>query len=214
MEENKYVLSVRKKLTKRSRLFSNTEKIKYLLNKNGGYLTTKELTKNHIARDYLTYLVDYGEIINVERGIYIGRKTKEDKYYTFQTRYPKTIFSHLTALYFHDLAKETEVIEATCVNNVFAEGFKQHNIFYVKKEWYELGLIEITDKMGYNIRIYDLERTMCDLIRSIKRYDHKLINKYVKKYLALDNKNIDNLLTYADKMGIGKEVVEFLKNSK
>ncbi len=210
-DNNKYILSVKKKLTRKTRLFSNTEKIKYLLNKNNGYLTTKELTQNRIARDYLTFLVDYGEIINVERGIYISRKTKEDIYYTFQLRFPKTVYSHLTALYFHKLVNEPDNIQATCINNVFCEGFKKHDIFYVKKEWFNLGIMEFTDKMGYQIKIYDLERTICDMIRSDKRFSKELVNKCIRKYIASENKNIDNLLLYAEKMGIGNKVIEMLK---
>ena len=62
--ENTYFVSVKKKLKKNSRLFSNREKIFYLLNKNKGYITTKEISHNRIARDYLRWLVDYGEIRN------------------------------------------------------------------------------------------------------------------------------------------------------
>ena len=67
--DSTYFVSVKKKFKRNGRLFSNREKIFYLLNKNKGYLTTKEITENKIARDYLRWLVDYGEIRNVERGI-------------------------------------------------------------------------------------------------------------------------------------------------
>ena len=211
MDENKSILSIRKKLTKHSKLFSNKEKIRYLLNKNNGYLTTKEITKNKISRDYLTWLVDYGEIINVARGIYIDRKVKEDTYYTFQLRFPKTIFSHMSALSLYGLTSYPEIIQATCINNVFSNDFKKYDIFYVKKEWYELGATEIIDKMGFSIKVYDLERSICDIIRSHSRLNESEVKKIIKKYLNLENKNIDALFSYADQMEIGKEVIKFLK---
>lgn len=209
--ENTYFVSVKKKLKKNSRLFSNREKIFYLLNRNKGYLTTKEISQNKIARDYLRWLVDYGEIKNVERGIYIGRKTNEDIYYTYHLRFPKIVYSHLTALYLQGfISKEVEQIQMTCVNNVYADGFSKFDMFYIKKEWYDIGLKEIEDKMGYTIKVYDIERSIIDIIRSYKRFDIKYIKKIINKYLNSENKNIDLLLTYAEQMNIYNDIVKFM----
>ncbi len=209
--ENTYFVSVKKKLKKNSRLFSNREKIFYLLNRNKGYLTTKEISQNRIARDYLRWLVDYGEIKNVERGIYIGRKTVEDVYYTYHLRFPKIVYSHLTSLYLQNfISKEPEQIQMTCVNNVYADGFSKFDMFYIKKDWYNIGLKEIEDKMGYTIKVYNIERTIIDIIRSYKRFDIKYVKRIVNKYLNSENKNIDLLLTYAEQMNIYDDIVKFM----
>ncbi len=209
--ESTYFVSVKKKLKKNSRLFSNREKIFYLINKNKGYLTTKEISQNKIARDYLRWLVDYGEIKNVERGIYIGRKTQEDIYYTYALRFPKIIYSHLTSLYLQGfISKEPELIQMTCINNVYADGFSKFDMFYIKKEWYEIGLKEIEDNMGYTVKVYDIERSIIDIIRSYKRFDIKYVKRIVNKYLNSENKNIDLLLTYAEQMNIYDEIVKFM----
>lgn len=209
--ENTYFVSVKKKLKKNSRLFSNREKIFYLLNKNKGYLTTKEISQNRIARDYLRWLVDYGEIKNVERGIYIGRKTKEDIYYTYTLRFPKIVYSHLTSLYLQNfITKEPEKIQMTCVNNVYADGFSKFDMFYIKKEWYNIGLKEIEDNNGYTIKVYDIERSIIDVIRSYKRFDIKYVKRIVNKYLNSNNKNIDLLLTYAQELNIYDDIVKFM----
>ena len=209
--ESTYFVSVKKKLKRNSRLFSNREKIFYLINKNKGYLTTKEISQNKIARDYLRWLVDYGEIRNVERGIYIGRKTQEDIYYTYALRFPKIIYSHLTALYLHGfISKEPDKLQMTCVNNVYADGFSKFNMFYIKSSWYNIGLKEIEDKMGYTIKVYDIERTIIDIIRSYKRFDIKYVRRIVNKYLNSENKNIDTLLNYAQEMNIYDDIVKFM----
>ena len=209
--ENTYFVSVKKKLKKNSRLFSNREKIFYLINKNKGYLTTKEISQNRIARDYLRWLVDYGEIRNVERGIYIGRKTQEDVYYTYTLRFPKIVYSHLTSLYLQGfISKEPEKIQMTCVNNVYADGFSKFDMFYIKKEWYNIGLTEIEDNMGYTIKVYDIERSIIDIIRSYKRFDTKYVKRIVNKYLSSESKNIDLLLTYAQELNIYDDIVKFM----
>lgn len=209
--ESTYFVSVKKKLKKNSRLFSNREKIFYLIKRNNGYLTTKEISQNKIARDYLRWLVDYGEIRNVERGIYISRQTKEDIYYTYSLRFPKIVYSHLTSLYLQGfISKEPEKLQMTCVNNVYADGFSKFDMFYIKNNWYNIGLKEIEDKMGYTIRVYDVERTIIDIIRSYKRFDIKYVKRIVNKYLNSEYKNIDLLLTYAEQMNIYDEMVKFM----
>ena len=98
----------------------------------------------------------------------------------------------------------------TCVNNVYADGFYRFDMFYIKREWYEIGLKEIEDKDGYLIKVYDLERTIIDIIRSYKRFDIKQVKRIINKYLSNENKNIDLLLTYAEEMNIYDDIVKFM----
>jgi len=207
-EINKYIKDSKKKLENN---FSNITKIKQLINKNKGYITTKEIDKNKIGRDYLKKMVTTGYIINVSRGIYIDANTIEDPFYTFQLQNPKTVFSHFTALAFHE---NTELIsnnyDVTCINNIYSVNFKDHNIFYVKKEWYNIGIKEIIDNYGYKIKIYDLERSICDIIRSQKRLDIEQVKKSIRLYVSRKDKNLTNLTTYSKKMGIYDEVIKFV----
>lgn len=81
------------------------EKIILIGERNNGYVTTKEITENNISREYLRILEKKGAIERVSRGIYILKNVVPDNFYIFQLRYPKTIFSHFTALYFHNMTE-------------------------------------------------------------------------------------------------------------
>ena len=117
----------------------------------------------------------------------------------------------MTSLYLQGfISKEPEFIEATCVNNVYADGFYRFNMFYIKRNWYEIGLKEIEDKNGYTVKVYDLERTIIDIIRSYRRFDIKQVKRIINKYLSSENKNIDLLLTYAEEMNIYDDIVKFM----
>jgi hypothetical protein len=191
--------------------FDNIAKIKSLMDKNKGYITSKQIDENKIGRDYLKKMVASKDIIKVDRSVYIDSGIIEDPFYTFQLRYPNTIFSHFTALSFYNM---TELIsytyDITCINNVYFNIFKKHNIFYVKKEWYNMGVNEITDNYGYKIKVYDLERCICDIIRSQKRLDIEQVKKSVRAYISREDKNLINLSKYSKKMGIHKEVMRFI----
>ena len=215
MDNNKkYMFGVKKKLTKHSKLFSNSEKILFMMKQNKGYITTKEIDNKKLGRDYLKKLVDSGKIKNVARGIYFDYDLKENKMYTFQMRYPKTIFSHLTALSLWKIIDYNKInYDITCCNNVFCEEFKLHNVFYVKKEVLKIGLVEI-EIDGYQIKLYDMERCICDIIRSKGRIENKLIEKCLKNYLKNENKNIQNLIRYAKELEIYNQLTMYLEKFK
>lgn len=191
--------------------FTNIEKINALIKKNNGYITSREITLNGISRQYLKKMIDDDLIEKVNRGVYIDNKIMEDEFYTFQLRYPNTIFSHFTALAFHDMTESIPYnYDITCVNNVFANEFKNQNVFYIKKEWKQIGLCEIIDKYGFKIKVYDLERSICDIIRSKKRLDMEQVKKSVRRYVTSSRKNILKLQKYAKAMGIYNEVMDFV----
>src|SRR5665647_347374 len=60
-----------------------------------------------IPREYLKKLVECGKLERVYRGVYISPETFEDVMYYMQHKYPKIIYSHETALYFHGLTDRT-----------------------------------------------------------------------------------------------------------
>lgn len=191
--------------------YDNMTKIRILLNKNDGYITTKEIDENNIGRDYLKKMISTGEIERVSRGIYIDSNILEDSFYTLYLKHPKMVFSHFTALYFHDMTEVTpNKFDITCINNVYSNDFDNYNVFYVKDEWLNLGLEMVDDKHGFKVRCYDVERCICDIIRSKDRLDFEQVKKSVRMYVKSSNKDINKLLEYADKMGIKEKVFNFV----
>ncbi len=191
--------------------FDNLTKIRMLMNKNNGYITTKEIDQNKIGRDYLKKLVLMGEIEKVSRGIYVDSNMIEDSFYTFYLRHPKAVFSHFTALYFHDMTEVMpNMFDITCANNFYARDFDNYNVFYVKEELVDLGAIMVDDKHGFKVRCYDLERCICDIIRSKNRLDFEQVKKSVILYVKRNDKDLNKLIKYAKKLGIKKEVTDFV----
>lgn len=77
------------------------KKIREKLNKTGRVITSKEFTNYNIPTIYLTRMMEKGELIRVERGIYIDLNGDYDEYYSFHNRYKVAVFSYVSALYFH-----------------------------------------------------------------------------------------------------------------
>ena len=78
--------------------------------------------------------------------------------------------------------------------------------FYTKKEYTELGIIIIKDSYGNNIKIYDLEKSICDIIKNKNKIDKELFNKAIRKYYYGKDKDTLKLYKYAKKMKIYDKV--------
>jgi len=191
---------------------SNIETIESIMKLNNGYVTSKKVTDFGIHRMYLNIMCEKGIIEKVGRGIYIDSKKFEDSYYVFSLENPNVIFSHMTALYFYGLSIKAPGSEydITIFNKYHNPKIKKHNIFYVSKEIYNLGLTKVETPMGNKVQTYNIERCICDIIRSKKRMDIEYVKYSVKEYLKRNGKDLVKLSEYAEKMGIKEEVMDFV----
>ena len=191
---------------------SNIEIIQELMIKNNGYITSKELDMFDIHRMYLLIMRTKGFIERVAPGIYIDSTKIEDKYYVFSLSTPNAIFSHMTALYFHGLSIKApnEKYDITVKRTYNSSKLRNHEVFYVSDDIFELGLTEVQTLMGNKVKAYDIERCICDIIRSKNRMDSEHVKHSVKEYLKRKDKNLTKLSEYANAMGIKKEVMEYI----
>lgn len=191
---------------------SNIEIIIELMNNNNGYITSKLITSLGIHRMYLNILQKEKVIEKVANGVYMDVNKLEDFYYVFSISTPNVVFSHMMALYFYGLSIKapTEQYDITVYNNYFNYKIKNHNVFYVSKDIYNLGLTEIETPAGNKVKSYDIERSICDIIRSKKRMDIEHMKYSVKEYLKRKDKDLIKLSDYAEKMSIKEEVMDFV----
>ncbi len=191
---------------------SNIEIIEELMKKNNGYITSKELDMFDIHRMYLSIMQEKVLIKKVASGIYIDTNKIVDNYYVFGLSMPNVIFSHMTALYLHGLSikNPNDIYDITVKRSYNSVHLRKHNVFYVDNDIYELGLIEIETPMGNKVKVYDIERCICDIIRSKNRMDLELIKYSVKEYIKRKDKDLVKLYLYAEKLGIKKVVMDYV----
>lgn len=165
-----------------------------------------------IHRMYLSIMQEKGIIEKVASGIYIDFNKVIDNYYVFGLSMPNVIFSHMTALYFHGLSTKAPngVYDITVKRSYSSVHLRKHNVFYVDNDIYKLGLIEIETPMGNKVKAYDVERCICDIIRSKNRMDLELIKLSVREYIKRKDKDLVRLSLYAEKLGIKEVVMDYV----
>ena len=192
---------------------SNIEIIESIMQTNNGYVTSKELSNLGIHRMYLNIMKEKGIIEKVGNGIYIDSSKIEDSYFVFSLELSNVVYSHMTALYFHGLSIKApnDKYDITVPNNYFNYKIKNHNVFYVDKDIYKLGLIQVKTPMGNEVRTYDLERTICDIVKYRNHMDKEIFTKALKGYSKLKQKDLLKLMKYAKKLNVDKKVLEYME---
>lgn len=189
-------------------------KLQSLINEHNGVISTKLVTEADIPRTYLSEFVKKGILERLDRGIYITHHCYDDEMYRFQMKYNQAIFSHETALLFHNLTdRDPHTYSVTVKTGVNTKSLLNSGakVYSIKSELYELG--STTAETPYNriVRTYDMERAICDVIRSRSQMDIEILTEALKRYTKRRDKNIPQLMLYADKFRVTNILKKYLE---
>lgn len=193
---------------------NNQDKLDQIIQKQHGTVLSSDLDLYEIPRVYLQMMVAEGKLERVDRGVYVSIDAIEDEMFSMQTKYPKLVFSHETALYLHGLTDRTPFMYSASVPSGYkvvesvAERFK---IYYIKKDLHELGVETVQSSHGNPVKTYNIERTICDLIRSRNRIDGQILNEALKRFVKLKSADLSILMDYARKLKIDTVLKHYLE---
>lgn len=178
-----------------------------------GIITARQVTDAGFHRSTLQKLVEAGRIHRVGRGLYADATAWEDDLYLLQLQYGRGIYSHDTALYLHGYSDRTPArYSMTFPKGYNSPSLKQENILVTRvvPENYALGVGELPSPCGNLLRVYNLERTLCDILRG-SGSDIQIVGEAMKKYAASKAKNIHKLLQYAEQLRVKPKVLRYLE---
>jgi predicted transcriptional regulator of viral defense system len=190
------------------------DEIEKLIQKQNGTVLSVDLDLYEIPRTYLQMMVAEGKLERVDRGVYVSTDAIEDEMYYMQTKYPKLIYSHETALYLHGLSDRTPFQYSASVPSGYkAVGSvaKRFKVYYIKRELHEMGIETVQSSHGNPIKTYNIERTICDLIRSRNRIDAQILNESLKRFVKLKSADFSILMDYAKKLKIDAVLKNYLE---
>ena len=191
------------------------------IKENNGIITTKEVINLGIHKDVLKELTIKKELEKITNGLYALPSENIDEYLYFSYRIPKGIFSHETAAYLQGLSTRMPLVYLMTVkvgDNVSRVKSVRDNIIfkYVKKDYYDIGKINMVSPFGREISVYDKERTILDIIKDKDRIDVQVFSEVIKSYFASKEKNLLKLSKYAIMMNMEyalKQYSEMLQNT-
>jgi predicted transcriptional regulator of viral defense system len=205
------------------------EKIINYFKKHGGYALMKELKAASFQTRDIAHLLKGGTIIKVKPGLYrlanLGNmvmplpkikssgSTVSQEMIDVCRAVPHGVICLASALAFYDLTTFNPSEIYVAIPNaakVPRIDFPPLRVFYFRERLYKPG-IERIEVPNCTIKIYNKEKTICDMFRYRNKYGEDLALEGLKNYLSRKEANINKLRKYAEICQVKTVMIPYLK---
>ena len=182
--------------------------------KGNGYISSAQVTSAGIPKRLLSDAVASGKLVRVERGLYALPDAWEDEMYIAQHRFARGIFSDETALYLHGMTDRAPFsLTMTFPRSYNARSAREAGIVCrtCSDDVLDLGRCEAYTQYGNLVRVYDAERTLCDIVRGQKVVDSQVVVPAMRAYAASRDRNVSKLMGYARELGVEPKIRNYME---
>jgi len=173
-----------------------------IFKQHNGYANYKDILKAGFNYRYINETLDSGVITKVKNGIYKleGTFVSNQGLIEISRAIPEGVICLTSALDYYDL---TTFIPSTVSIAIYFKSWRPKidyppvDFYYFSKKLFELGIKEERIEK-YKIRIYDIEKTVCDCFRYRNKIGIDTAKEALSEYLKRKDRNLEKLLSYAE----------------
>ena len=189
---------------------SDTNTVIKLFQQNNGYLLSKDLERKRNLYNELNQLIENNFVVKIRTGLYKHLEfVKENEWEEVCQIYPTGVLCLFSAWHYYELTTFIpSEYDIACLRDNKVQNFDYPpvKIHYWSKAYYEL---EIKQMNG--IRIYSIEKSVCDALKFRNKVGKEITVEVLKNYLKRKDKNLDMLLSVAGKMKMENLLREYLE---
>jgi hypothetical protein len=82
---------------------------------------------------------------------------------------------------------------------------------FIQPALYDLGVTEMPSPCGNPLRVYNKERTLCDIVKGKNGCDIQIINQAMKAYADSTGKDMSKLIGYAEKLRVRPKILRYME---
>lgn len=190
------------------------ERLDQLIEECGGTIRTSQALKANISKPaFYAYAKERG-LEKVAQGVYVSPEAWIDPMYILYLRCRQAVFSHETALFFHDLTDREPVKYSITLKTGYnpsklqADGFQ---VYTIKNDLHGIGVATAKTPFGHLVPVYDMERTICDLLRSRSNIEIQVLRDALRDYARRKEKDLRTLVKYAGIFHVEKQLRPYLE---
>ena len=193
---------------------SQFQQLDQLMERQDGMLRTGQALAAGISKPVFYQFVQSRGLEQAAHGIYLSKDAWVDAMYLLHLRCPQAVFSHETALFFHDLTDREPLAYSITVKTGYnptrlkSEGVQ---VFTIKAELHEVGLTTAQTPFDHDVPVYDMERTICDVLRSRSHIEMQTFQDALKAYARRKDKDLRTLVRYARLFRVEKILRQYLE---
>ncbi len=186
--------------------------IKEYINHNGGFISSADAKKASLYEELLEG-TRLGEIVRVRRGIYAVSEGLSKQMIDVETLVPGGVLCLYSAWSHHELT--TQIPQAYHIaversRKIILPDFPPIELSFMSRNAYELG-VEEAEIDGFQVKVYDLEKSVCDAIKYRNKIGLDVSSEIFKNYLARKDRDITRLYEYAYQLRVGRKIDELIK---
>lgn len=195
------------------------ETIKRIMKENDGFLRRANAQESGISASMFTRYVLSNGLERVSRGVYVSADSTIDDMFVLQKRYPKIIFSGISALYLLRLTDKIPCsIEFTVPKGyrVRKESIKVPFVCHIenRRDVFQTGNINVQTMFGNEVSCFGMEKQIVEMIRKRRDYDSETFIKGIKAFLGKENADMSFLFEYARMRNAENKVFDILEIMK
>jgi predicted transcriptional regulator of viral defense system len=182
------------------------QRVRNIFAHSNGIVKTQELFENNISTYMLKKLEEQGVITKLKRGLYsLSNNDSLDELTEASHLVPKGVICLYSALAIHELSTYTPDEYNFAISRADRKpsipNYPPIKIFHFDDDTFQMGIQE-HNKGGYAVKVYDRERTICDIVKYRNKLDANVVKEALNNYSNSKNKNYSRMLKYADKMRV------------
>ncbi len=184
------------------------------MKKQNSYISSADIKeKGRTAYYKMLESVRQGELVQVRRGIYASIDQLSASMIDIEAIVPGGILCLWSAWNIHKLT--TSMPQAFHIaikrdRKIITPQFPKIELHHYTNSILEVGVQKMTVE-GYDIRIYDIERCVCDAIKFRNKTGMDVCSEIIDNYLARAERNISKLLDYARQLRVGTILENYLQ---
>ena len=178
----------------------------------------KDLKASSIHTRDIAHLLQENIIEKVKPGLYrLSNLPQEDNisisFIDVCRAIPKGVICLLSALEFHDLTtfnpSEIYIAIPNSIKGVKIE-YPPVRVYYFRDRFYDCGIETVVTSIG-EVRIYNQEKTICDMFRYRHKLGEDVALEGLKNYLKRNHADIQKLTEYAERCQVKKVLLPYIK---
>lgn len=163
----------------------------------------------------LKQLVEHQLIVKVKQGVYKwnGLENEPSEWVEVAQIVPHGVLCLLSAAFYYELTTFIPAQVQMAIprkKKVTLPPYPPIQLFYWSDVHYQLGNQHVMVE-HYNLKIYDIEKTVCDIIKYRMKIGLDTCKEIVRNYLQRDNRNLSKISEYAQKMNLTGVVTNMIQ---
>lgn len=179
-------------------------------------MTTSQLSAVKLYYRDIQQMLNEGLIEKIKRGYYHWIESYgKDEIVIINRLFPDGVLCMDTALFYYKYSDRTPAEWHITIDKNTSRQRTQVEHPLIKAYRVESELLTLGEANGeidsQKVRIYDRDRTICDVLRNMNKMDKEIFNKAIQEYVKDPKKNIPNLMQYAKALRVQKRLKDIIE---